>query len=258
MIRLTADPLSAASNVRHGFFTRRGGASEGIYASLNCGLGSNDDKALVHENRRRAMREVGLAEDALRTVYQIHSANVVTIGDGTDDTAATKADALVSTQPGIALGVLAADCAPVLLADPENAVIGAAHAGWRGAVSGVVEATIVAMAGLGAEPSRITAVVGPCIGQESYEVGAEFPQPFQQQNPANDRFFAPGSRDGHLQFDLAGYVLSRLTGAGVSASSALGADTYADEDLFSYRRTCHRGEPDYGRNLSVIALAEGS
>jgi YfiH family protein len=257
-MRLTADPLSAANNIRHGFFTRRGGASEGIYASLNCGFGSDDDKAHVHENRRRAMREIGLAEDALRTVYQIHSANVVTVGDGAQDTATTKADALVSAQPGIALGVLAADCAPVLMADPESGVIGAAHAGWRGAVSGVIEATIAAMAGLGAEPERITAVVGPCIAQSSYEVGAEFPQPFQAQDPANDRFFAPGNRDGHLQFDLAGYVLSRLAGAGVSAASALGADTYADEDLFSYRRTCHRGEPDYGRNLSVIALAEGS
>lgn len=257
-MRLTADPLNAAGNIRHGFFTRRGGASEGIYASLNCGLGSNDDKSHVHENRRRAMREIGLAEDALRTVYQIHSANVVTIGAGFEDTAATRADALASAQPGIALGVLAADCAPVLLADSESGVIGAAHAGWRGAVSGVIEATIAAMVGLGAEPRRITAVVGPCIAQQSYEVGVEFPQPFQAQDPANGRFFAPGSRDGHLQFDLPGYVLSRLAGAGVSAASAVGADTYADEDLFSYRRTCHRGEPDYGRNLSVIALAEGS
>jgi YfiH family protein len=257
-MRLIADPLAAAGNIRHGFFTRRGGTSEGIYASLNCGLGSNDDKIHVHENRRRAMREVGLAEDALRTVYQIHSANVVTIDGGMDNTATARADALVSARPGNALGVLAADCAPVLLADPEAAVIGAAHAGWRGAVSGVIEATIAAMAGLGAEPGRITAVVGPCIGQESYEVGVEFSQPFRQQDPANDRFFAPGSRDGHLQFDLAGYVLSRLAATGVSASSALGADTYADEDLFSYRRTCHRGEPDYGRNLSVIALAERS
>ena len=257
-MRLTADPLAAAGNVRHGFFTRRGGASEGIYASLNCGLGSDDDRAHVHENRRRAMREIGLNEDALRTVYQIHSANVVTIENSTDITSATKADALVSTQPGIALGVLAADCAPVLMADAQSGVIGAAHAGWRGAVSGVIEATVAAMAGLGAEPSRVTAVIGPCIGQESYEVGAEFPQPFQQQDPANDRFFAPRNRDGHLQFDLAGYALSRLAAAGVSSSSALGADTYADEDLFSYRRTCHRGEPDYGRNLSVIALAEGS
>jgi len=257
-MRLIADPLAAASNVHHGFFTRRGGASEGIYASLNCGLGSNDDKAHVHENRRRAMREIGLAEDALRTVYQIHSANVVTITDSTENTAATKADALVSALPGIALGVLAADCAPVLMTDPEKGVIGAAHAGWRGAVSGVIEATIGAMVGLGAEPSRITAVIGPCIGQDSYEVGAEFPLPFREQDPANDRFFVAGDRDGHLQFDLAGYVLSRLAAAGVSASSALGDDTYADEDLFSYRRTCHRGEPDYGRNLSVIALAERS
>jgi YfiH family protein len=242
-MRLTAEPLAAADNIRHGFFTRRGGASEGIYASLNCGLGSDDDKARVHENRHRAMREVELSEDALRTVYQVHSANVVTVEDGTETTSETKADALVSTLPGIALGVLAADCAPVLLADPKNQVIGAAHSGWRGAVDGIIEATV-----------DITAVVGPCIGQDSYEVGAEFPIPFQEQDAANDRFFAPGRRDGHLQFDLAGYVLSRLAAAGVSAASALGADTYADEDLFSYRRTCHRGEPDYGRNLSVIAL----
>ncbi len=256
-MRLIADPLAAAGNIHHGFFTRRGGASEGIYASLNCGLGSDDDTAHVRENRRRAMREIGLGEDALRTVYQIHSANVVTLGAAAEDTATTRADALVSAQPGIALGILAADCAPVLLADPANGVIGVAHAGWRGAVSGVIEATVAAMADLGAEPSRITAVVGPCIGQDSYEVGADFPQPFLEQDPANDRFFAPGKRDGHLLFDLAGYVLSRLAIAGVSASSALGADTYADEDLFSYRRTCHRGEPDYGRNLSVITLAAG-
>ena len=257
-MRLTADPLAAAGNVRHGFFTRRGGTSEGIYTSLNCGLGSNDDKARVRENCRRAMREIGLAGDALRTVYQIHSANVVTVGSSADDTATTRADALVSARPGIALGVLAADCAPVLLADAETGVIGAAHAGWRGAVSGVIEEAIGAMVALGAEPSRIIAVIGPCIGQDSYEVGAEFPQPFQRQDPANDRFFAPGKRDGHWQFDLAGYVRSRLAVAGVAAASDLGADTYADEDLFSYRRTCHRGEPDYGRNLSVIALAERS
>ncbi len=257
-MRLTADSLAAAGNIRHGFFTRRGGTSEGIYASLNCGLGSNDDKTRVHENRRRAMREVGLGEEALRTVYQIHSATVVTVDDGAADTATTRADALVSAQPGIALGVLAADCAPVLLADPDKSIIGAAHAGWRGAVSGVIEATVAAMAALGADTGRITAVIGPCIGQASYEVGPEFPQPFRDQDPANGRFFAPAARDGHWQFDLAGYVLSRLAGAGVASASALGADTYADEDLFSYRRTCHRGEPDYGRNLSVIALAEGS
>ena len=183
---------------------------------------------------------------------------MVVVGDGSENTAATKADALVSIVPGIALGVLAADCAPVLLADPKNKVIGAAHAGWRGAVSGVIEASVAAMVELGAEPGRIVAVVGPCIGQDSYEVGAEFPQPFLGQDAANDRFFAAGRRDGHLQFDLAGYVLSRLATAGVTAASALGADTYADEDLFSYRRTCHRGEPDYGRNLSIIALAQQS
>ncbi len=255
-MRLVAEPLATASNIRHGFFTRRGGTSEGIYASLNCGLGSDDDKAHVHENRRRAMAEIGLDESALRTVYQIHSADVVTVSDKSSDTRAIKADAMVSALPEIALGVLAADCAPVLLADAEAEVIGAAHAGWRGALSGVIEATTAAMVGLGAEPSRITAVVGPCISQDSYEVGADFPQPFQQQDPANDRFFAPGARAGHWQFDLAGYVLSRLAAAGVAAASALGADTYADEDLFSYRRTCHRGEPDYGRNLSVIALAQ--
>ena len=255
-MRLVAEPLATASNIRHGFFTRRGGTSEGIYASLNCGLGSDDDKAHVHENRRRAMAEIGLDESALRTVYQIHSADVVTVSDKSSDTRAIKADAMVSALPEIALGVLAADCAPVLLADTEAEVIGAAHAGWRGALSGVIEATTAAMVGLGAEPSRITAVVGPCISQDSYEVGADFPQPFQQQDPANDRFFAPGARAGHWQFDLAGYVLSRLAAAGVAAASALGADTYADEDLFSYRRTCHRGEPDYGRNLSVIALAQ--
>ncbi len=257
-MRLVADSLTAAGNIRHGFFTRRGGTSEGIYASLNCGLGSDDDKARVHENRRRAMAEIGLDESDLRTVYQIHSADVVTVTDRSTDTRAIKADAMVTTLPDIALGVLAADCAPVLLADGQAEVVGAAHAGWRGAVSGVIEATVAAMAGLGAQPNRITAVIGPCISQDSYEVGAEFPQPFHQQDLENARFFVPGRRDGHWQFDLAGYVLSRLEAAGIAAASALGTDTYGDEDLFSYRRTCHRGEPDYGRNLSVIALAQGS
>lgn len=255
-MRLTAAPLDAAPNLRHGFFTRRGGVSEGVYASLNCGLGSHDDKQRVHENRRRAMDQLSLPEDALRTVYQVHSADVVTVSDARQDTATIKADALVTGQPGIALGVLAADCAPVLFADTKSGVIGAAHAGWRGALAGVVEATIAAMAGLGAETECITAVVGPCIAQSSYEVGAEFPAPFIEQDAANDRFFAPGRRDGHLQFDLAGYVVSRLTAAGVRAASALDIDTYADEGLFSYRRTCHRSEPDYGRNLSAISLAE--
>lgn len=255
-MRLTADPLTAAGAVRHGFFTRKGGASEGIYASLNCGLGSDDDKTHVRENRDRVMRDLGLPNNALRTVYQVHSASVVTVNDGTEDTAATKADALVSARPGIALGVLAADCAPVLFTDPKAGIIGAAHAGWRGAVSGVIDATISAMEDLGAARSQMTAVVGPCIGQASYEVGAEFPAPFQQQDSANDRFFVPGAREGHFQFDLPGYVLSRLVAAGVASSSSLGVDTYADENLFSYRRTCHRKEPDYGRNLSVIALAE--
>lgn len=257
-MRLTAETLNQAAAVRHGFFTRRGGVSTGIYASLNCGLGSNDDRDHVLENRRRALAEIGFAEDALHTVYQIHSARVVTVSDPAADTRAARADAMVSDRPGIALGVLAADCAPVLVADADRGVIGAAHAGWRGALSGVVEATVAAMAALGARPGELIAVVGPCIGQDSYEVGDEFPQPFLDQDSANERFFANGRRAGYWQFDLAGYVLSRLRAAGVGAASALGADTYADEDLFSYRRTCHRGEPDYGRNLSVIALGERS
>jgi len=257
-MRLTADTLSQARAVRHGFFTRRGGVSTGIYASLNCGLGSNDERDLVLENRRRAMAEIGFAESALHTVYQIHSAHVVTVSDPAADTRAARADAMVSDRPGIALGILAADCAPVLITDVGRGVIGAAHAGWRGALGGVIEATVTAMASLGAQPGDLVAVVGPCISQASYEVGADFPQPFLDQDRANARFFSPGRRDAHWQFDLSGYVLSRLSAAGVAAASAVAADTYADEDLFSYRRTCHRGEADYGRNLSVIALAEGS
>jgi polyphenol oxidase len=244
---VTADILSG-DGVAHGFFSRRGGVSTGLYDSLNCGPGSGDEAAHVAENRRRTAAALGL--DALRTCYQIHGTRVVTVEDDATETR-VEADALVSRARGIALGVLTADCAPVLFHDPAAAVIGAAHAGWRGALSGVVEETVAAMEALGAARNSLTAVVGPCIAQASYEVGPDFPEAFRD----DDSFFEAGSRPGHWQFDLPGYVVARLARLGIGEAVALGHDTYDDEDrFFSYRRSCHRGEGDYGRCLSAIAL----
>ncbi|MBO6783141.1 MAG: peptidoglycan editing factor PgeF [Alphaproteobacteria bacterium] len=247
------ETLARTPGIRHGFFSRTGGVSEGIYAGLNCGLGSDDDRAHVHENRSRVARAMGIAPDGLRTLYQVHSARVVdadTPWDGTPP----EADALVCTRPGVAIGALAADCAPVLLADADAGVIGAAHAGWRGARDGVVAAVVEAMCERGADRTRIVAAVGPCIGPESYEVGPEFPDHFLEQDDDNSKFFREKSGSDRYLFDLPAYVLSRLNLAGVSRASATGQDTYRQDDLFSYRRSCHRMEPDYGRNLSVITL----
>jgi YfiH family protein len=254
---IQADSLRDCRRIRHGFFTRRGGVSQGIYASLNCGYGSNDDRAKVMENRRRALAMIELPEEALATTYQIHSADVVEVTEPWPLDARPKVDAMVTTRPAIALGISTADCAPVLLADPEAGIIGAAHAGWRGAVNGVVEATVQRMTQLGAEPRRIHAAVGPCIAQASYEVGPEFPQPFLQQDVDNRRFFVPGKREGRFMFDLPGYVVGRLQRLGLAAVDHTGHDTCAETDMFfSYRRTTLAGEKDYGRGLSVIALAE--
>ncbi len=247
-------PIRAAalSGVPHGFLGRQGGVSQGAMAGLNVGIGSEDDPAAVEENRRRATEAV-LPGGALVTCYQIHSADCVTVSAPLAER--PRADALVTNRPGLALGVLTADCAPVLLADAEAGVVGAAHAGWKGAIGGVTDATIAAMEALGARRDRIAAAIGPCIARTSYEVDAAFRRRFEEDDPSNERFFAD-SRDGHAQFDLEGYVMQRLALAGVRRIEALGLDTYADEARFySYRRATHRGEPNYGRQIAIIGLA---
>lgn len=254
-MQINATSLDQLDGVRHGFFTREGGVSGGIYASLNCGFGSDDRAENVTENRARVAGAIDVAAEALLTVYQIHSPNVVTVTEAWQPDGAPKADAMVTDRPGVALGILAADCAPVLFADPKAGVIGAAHAGWKGAFGGVVEATVAAMQELGADRRRISAAIGPCIAQQSYEVGSEFRDRFIAMTETHDRFFADGERSGHYQFDLPGFVRHRLDLAGIVAVETVARDTYADETLFSYRRTTHRAEPDYGRNLSVIALS---
>ena len=253
MIR--ARDLGLIATVRHGFFTREGGVSEGVYASLNCGLGTGDDEARVAENRARAMAALGLGPSRLCTPYQTHGAAVKVVEEPWPWDERPRADAMVTTVPGIALGVLTADCAPVLLADSETGVVSAVHAGWKGALAGVIEAAVEAMAGLGAEPGRITAAIGPCIGHQSYEVGPEFPDPFLADDPGNGRFFAPAPRDGRFRFDLVEYIAARLAAAGVAQAQRLGHDTVGEDALFfSYRRARLLGESDYGCALSAIAL----
>lgn len=242
--------------LRHGFFTREGGVSEGIFASLNCGLGSRDDAERVAENRRRAMAALALAESGLATCHQVHSASVVVVDAVWPRAERPRADAMVTRRRGVALGILTADCAPVLFADAEAGVIGAAHAGWRGAVSGVLEATVAAMVGLGAAPARIRAGIGPCIAQPSYEVGPEFPAPFLAADPADADLFRAAPRAGHFLFDLAGYAARRLSRLGLGRIERTGGDTAADpQRFFSYRRSCLTREKDYGRELSAICLA---
>ncbi len=243
---------AALDGIRHGFLGRRGGVSEGICWGLNAGLGSQDDPAAVAENRRRASQAI--APDAtLVGLYQIHSAEVVTVTTPYPDADRPRADALVTDRPGIALGILTADCAPVLFADTQAGVVGAAHAGWKGAIGGVTDATIAAMEALGADRARIVAAVGPCIARASYEVDAAFRDRFLGDDPANERFFADG-KAGHAWFDLEAYVAHRLAAAGIGRVETLGQDTYSQPDRFySYRRATHRGEPDYGRQISLIA-----
>lgn len=241
--------------IAHGFFTRKGGVSDGIYRGLNVGSGSNDDQDRVRENRRRVAETLGAPLSSLVTVHQVHSPDVITV------TAPIvgprpQADAMVTGTPGIVIGSLSADCGPVLFADRTAKVIGSAHAGWKGAVTGVLENTIEAMIALGARRDRIQAVLGPTIGPENYEVGAEFYDRFVGINPSYERFFRPSSNDGHKMFDLWSFIIARLEEAGVQAS-ALRQCTYADEEqFFSYRRTTHRGEPDYGRQISAITITE--
>ena len=247
---VTAPPLA---DIPHGFFGRRGGVSTGELASLNCGLGSGDDPALIAENRRRVADAV-LPGGALTGVYQVHGNRCVIVDDTTDLTARPEADALATRTPGIILGILTADCVPVLFADRDAGVIGAAHAGWKGALAGVTDATLGAMESLGASRANIAAAIGPCIARASYEVDDGFVQRFAADDPANERFFA-AAKPGHAMFDIAAYVAARLAAAGVTRIAIGGQDTYAEaEDYFSYRRACHKGENSYGRQLSVIGL----
>ncbi len=251
---ITASALDGAG-LRHGFFDRTGGVSTGIYATRNCGFGSDDDHDAVAENRRRVTDALGIAADRLCTLYQIHSDLVITVHDP-DDVAGQKADAMVTAEPGIALGVLTADCAPILFADRQAKVVGAAHAGWKGALAGVAEATVYAMEALGAKRADIAAVIGPCIAPASYEVGPEFRDRFVNAGSANARFFTDARRDGHAMFDLPGYLLARLSLLGLRSESWTGDDTCADSDrFFSYRRSVHRTEPDYGRQVAAITVA---
>lgn len=240
---------------RHGFFGRQGGVSTGVYTSLNCGFGSHDATEAVAENRTRVARHIGVGADRLLTVHQIHSPDVMLVETPWDRMEAPKADAMVTNRPRIGLGVLAADCAPVLLADAAAGVIGAAHAGWRGAFTGVVDATVKAMVGLGARPERIAAVIGPCIGGASYEVGEDFRQRFLDVDPANDSFFHRPTPDAKPHFDLSAYLLARTRKLGLGSVERLAADTLAAPDLwFSYRRETLAGGWDYGRQVSCIAL----
>jgi YfiH family protein len=251
---LQAKNLAALPGIRHAFFTREGGVSEGVYASLNAGVGSNDDPARVAENRARMAKAVGVAPERFLTAYQVHSPDVVVAETPWGSGARARADANVPPVPGLAVGVSTADCGPVLFADREAGVIGAAHAGWRGAVAGVLEATIAAMERLGAARSRLAAAIGPMISQPNYEVGADLVEQFTRADPGNARFFAAG-RPGHAQFDLPGLIASRLEEAGVGQVENLGVCTYADPARFySFRRTTHRAEPDYGRHVNAIAL----
>ena len=239
--------------VSHGFLGRRGGVSTGIHSGLNVGKGSKDEAEAVEENRRRAVTAV-LPGATLITCYQIHSADAVTLRGDADPAFRPEADALVTDRPGLALGILTADCAPVLLADREAGVVGAAHAGWKGALGGVTDSAILAMEALGARRSRINAAVGPCIARASYEVDDAFVDRFCTDDPQNERFFAAG-RPGHAQFDLEAYVTARLAAAGIGRVEALGLDTYADPTrFFSYRRATHAREPDYGRQIAIIGL----
>jgi polyphenol oxidase len=251
---IQAPALASHSGIRHAFFTRQGGVSDGIYASLNGGIGSSDEPAKVQENRRRMAAALGAKHDALISVYQVHSPDAVIV-EGPWRGERPKADAMVTATPGLALGITTADCGPVLFADAEARVIGAAHAGWRGAVTGVLESTIAAMERLGARRATIVAVLGPTISQKAYEVGPDFIKRFAEEAPGHERFFKEAERPDHAMFDLPGFIGARLEAAGIGAFTNLGLCTYSDEErFFSYRRTTHRKDPDYGRLISAITL----
>jgi hypothetical protein len=255
MTPLQSPVLTVLDGVAHGFFGRQGGVSTGVYASLNCGYGSDDDVEAVRENRTRVAAWLGTAEERLLTVYQIHSAVAAQVTEPWVRTAAPKADGMVTTLRGVALGVLAADCAPVLFADAQAGVIGSAHAGWKGALGGVLESVVALMVQLGAKRERIRAAVGPCISQPSYEVGPEFHARFVEAAAANGRYFTTSAQAGHWMFNLPAYVVERLKAMELDAVDGSPACTYAySERYFSFRRTTHRGETVYGRNLSAVML----
>jgi YfiH family protein len=252
---LHAASLQGLPNIRHAFFTRHGGVSGGLYASLNGGIGSRDEPAHVQENRARMARALGAGH--LVTGYQVHSPQVVVAERPWTRENAPRADAVITRMPSLAVAITTADCGPVLLADPQAQVVGAAHVGWKGALSGILEATIAAMEELGAVRARIHAALGPLIRRESYQVGPEFVARFIDADPQNARFFAGAKPDGHAMFDLAGYILDRLERAQVGHVEDLERCTYTEADnFFSYRRATHRAEPDYGRHISAIALVE--
>ena len=251
---LASPLLSAIPGLRHAFFTRDGGVSGGLYASLNGGIGSSDDPGNVAENRRRMAEQIGVTPENFLTVWQIHSPDAV-VAAGPWEGQRPRADAIVTRTEGLAIGATAADCGPILFVDPNVRVIGAAHAGWKGALTGVVESTVAAMEKLGAERSGIVAAIGPLIRQHSYEVGGEFVERFLEADAENAMFFLPATREGHAMFDLAGFIRMRLENAGVLMIDDIGVDTYSDERFYSYRRSVHRNEPDYGRHVHAIALA---
>jgi len=254
-LRFQARNLTEIDGIDHGFFTRLGGVSEGLYESLNCGVGSRDAPDAVAENRTRAARLLGVLPEKLATPYQKHS-NIAVIADETwTPESRPEADAVVTATPGIAVGIVTADCAPLLVCDPQARVVGAAHAGWRGAFTGIVEATVATMAGLGADPTRIVAAIGPAISQGAYEVGEDYKARFLETEPDAGVFFANDEGTGEPHFDLPAYVAERLDRAGVRDIYDLGICTYYDETrLYSYRRSQHHGEGDYGRQISAIVL----
>jgi polyphenol oxidase len=251
---ITSDNLNLPG-VTHGFFTRQGGYSSGIFSSLNCGLGSGDDVALVTKNRSKVADDLGVAPSHLVSAYQVHSADVIVVDAPFVER--PKVDGLVTNKRGLALGILTADCGPVLFADHKIGVIGACHAGWKGALSGVTDSTILAMEGLGANRQNIVAMLGPTISQKAYEVGPEFPNPFLEQNTSNKKYFISSLKNDHYMFDLPAYLVDRMKVFGVGQVFDSGLCTYSDsERFFSYRRTTHLQENDYGRLISAIALSE--
>jgi purine-nucleoside/S-methyl-5'-thioadenosine phosphorylase / adenosine deaminase len=253
-MKLQSPLLSAIPGLRHAFFSREGGISDGIYAGLNGGLGSNDDPAAVAENRRRMAAQMGVPPSHFLSVHQIHSPDAVVATGPWQGASRPRADAIVTGTEGLAIGITAADCGPLLLVDPNARVIGAAHAGWKGALTGIVESTVETMEKLGAERAGIVAAIGPLIRQPSYEVGNEFVERFMEEDAENALFFLPAAREGHAMFDLAGFIRKRLENAGVLVIDDIGIDTYSDERFFSCRRSVHRKEPDYGRHVHAIVL----
>ncbi len=248
-------PELSHDGIAHGFFGRRGGVSTGLYDGLNAGIGSKDEPASVHGNRALAMAVLGVSPDRLATPWQVHSGEAIVV-EAPFSGERPKVDGIVTATPGLAIGVVTADCGPVLFGDPKNRVVGAAHAGWRGALGGVLEATIAAMETAGADRRSITAILGPTITQPNYEVGLDMMAAFLDGDPARERFFKPGNGPDKRQFDLPGFIVAVLSEAGVSAGF-VGRCTYGEPDsFFSFRRTTHRGEPDYGRQLAAIALRD--